>query len=223
MCGVFGFIGTDGQTLPLKTIKRMAIVTEKRGPHAFGFAWVDSRNHIHSYRQPGRISDNLDTLDMAKDARMLIGHCRWATHGDPLDSINNHPHPCDGGWMVHNGVIGNHYHLADEYDLQQSGDCDSEILALLIENMNGDRVERCIRSVALTEPHPLVMLGLWARPGRLIAVRRGNPLSLSRTKRGYFLASRETGMPGKPKSIRDHSVLQFTTCKGTVTATQCPF
>jgi hypothetical protein len=39
------------------------------------------------------------------DARMLIGHLRFATHGKPEENINNHPHPADGGWIVHNGVV----------------------------------------------------------------------------------------------------------------------
>ena len=91
--------GSGGGGLPgrggpdLKLLRRLATVTEQRGPHAFGFAWVDGRGRLRSYRQTGRITDHLGLLAAARDARLLIGHTRWATQGDPADNLNNHPTP----------------------------------------------------------------------------------------------------------------------------------
>ena len=70
---------------------------------------------------------------MARNARMLVGHCRWATHGDPRNNLNNHPHPADGGWIVHNGVVHNHEDLRRRVRPLAVTECDSEVLGLLIE------------------------------------------------------------------------------------------
>jgi len=100
MCGVFGFVSSGEGRLNLAALKRIARVTESRGPHAFGFAWIDGRGRLHCFKQTGRITDSLALLGMAAGARMLIGHCRYATHGDYRQNINNHPHAADGGWIV---------------------------------------------------------------------------------------------------------------------------
>ena len=105
MCGVFGFVSRNQGRVDLQVLRRVAQATERRGPHAFGFAWIDRRGRLKCYKQTGRVGDHLGLLGMAADARMLIGHCRFATQGSPADNINNHPHPADGGWLVHNGQV----------------------------------------------------------------------------------------------------------------------
>jgi hypothetical protein len=48
-------------------------------------------------------------------------------------NINNHPHPADGGWIVHNGVVRNYERLVRDRRLCPVSECDSEVLGLLIE------------------------------------------------------------------------------------------
>lgn len=214
MCGVFGFIADGSGKLNLNLIERIARVTERRGPDAFGFAWIDRHGKIHAFKQTGRISHALPILAMAADARMLIGHCRYATHGDFRSNINNHPHPCDGGWIVHNGTLPRYELMIEDYNLLPVGSCDSEVLALLVEKFTGKIAHRCAKAVEAIAPdaghQPLVMLGLWSRPNRLTVVRRGNPLHWSRTSQGIYIASLAEGMPGKPAAVRDGSVHVFT-------------
>jgi glucosamine 6-phosphate synthetase-like amidotransferase/phosphosugar isomerase protein len=220
MCGVFGFVSNGGQ-MSLTHLKRIARVTETRGSHAFGLAWIDAAGRLRMFKQTGRISDHLSVLGMAKGARMLIGHCRFATHGDYRNNANNHPHPADGGWIVHNGVIPYHEEVIEEHNLLAQTDCDSEVLGLLIESGSGTLQERCRKAVELAVPSrgggnlfsaesPLVMLGLWSRPGRLIAVRRGNPLHFGITADGTYLASLPNDMPGEVKAVRNNTVQEFT-------------
>jgi glucosamine 6-phosphate synthetase-like amidotransferase/phosphosugar isomerase protein len=221
MCGVFGFVSREGGRIDVERIGRIAEVTERRGPHAFGFAWIDRRGRLKCYKQTGRITDHLGLMMMAADARMLIGHCRWATQGDPADNINNHPHPADGGWIVHNGQIRDYRQLVDAFDLYPVSACDSELLGLLFEQAQGSILHRCRSAVqavsSCREPgslfnraQPLVLLGLWPRPDRLVAVRQGNPLHYGRTEKGYYLASLADGLPGPVHSLPDGSACLFT-------------
>jgi len=214
MCGVFGFVSRDGRGPDLVALERIARVTEQRGPHAFGFAWIDGRGRLRCYKQTGRVSDHLGLLRMAADAVLLIGHCRYATHGSPAQAINNHPHPADGGWIVHNGTLPLYEGLVAQLDLHPVGDCDSEILGLLVERARGSIVDRCRAAVRTATGallrQPLVLLGLWARPARLVVVRQGNPLCVAQAGGGTYLASLSEGMPGRPAALPDDSVRLFT-------------
>jgi glucosamine 6-phosphate synthetase-like amidotransferase/phosphosugar isomerase protein len=145
---------------------------------------------------------------MAEDARYLIGHCRFATHGRPEDNHNNHPHPCDGGWLVHNGVIVNYDSVVQRFGLRPVSQCDSEVLGLRVEQETGDYLDRCVEAVLSVEKSSLVMLGLW-KPGRVIAVRQGNPLHVGATPRGYYLASLADGLPGKVKLLPDNTAYEI--------------
>jgi glucosamine 6-phosphate synthetase-like amidotransferase/phosphosugar isomerase protein len=221
MCGVFGFVSCDGGRPDLGVLARVARVTERRGPHAFGFAWIDGRGRLKCYKQTGRIGDHLGLLAMAADARMLVGHCRFATQGDPADNINNHPHPADGGWIVHNGQLPRYDELLRDFGLYPVSACDSEVLGLLVERARGTVLERCRAAVRAACPEgeagslfgrrpPLVLLGLWPRPGRLVAVRRGNPLHCGGTAKGLYLASLADGLPGAVGTMDDETACLFT-------------
>lgn len=208
MCGVFGFVAKDKGELNMKILERIARVTQRRGPHAWGMAWIDSRGRLKMFKQSGRISDSLGLLTMARDARMLIGHCRFATQGDPENNLNNHPHTCDGGFIVHNGVIHDYREIQDKHDLHPVTDCDSETLGLLIEQGAGDLLTRCVKATNAVTGSPLVLLGLW-KPDRLVVVRRGNPLHTGETNRGYYLASLADGLPGEVNAVKNFEALEY--------------
>src|SRR5262249_29288752 len=144
-----------------------------------------------------------------------------ATQGDPADNINNHPHPTDGGWIVHNGQVRNYRQLVDAFDLAPVSACDSEVLGLLIEQGAGSVFDRCRDAVDLVEDRedegtlfawqqPLVLLGLWPRPDRLVAIRRGNPLHRAEAAEGYYLASLPDGLPGTVRALPDNAGCLFT-------------
>lgn len=211
MCGVFGFVSHDDSGPDLKVLSKIARVTERRGPHAFGFAWLDSRGVLKMFKQTGRISDHLGLLAMAKDARMLIGHCRFATQGDPANNLNNHPHACDGGWIIHNGMIHEYTNLIADYDLHPVTSCDSETLGLLIEDFQGTLTERCIAAARLVDS-PLVLCGLWSRPAQLVIVKKGNPLSIGMSEKGdhYYFASLPEGLPGEVVAPKQNTAIRFT-------------
>ena len=209
MCGVFGFIASGkGGRFDVDRMEAIALDTQTRGRHAHGLAWIDSRNRLRAYKSAGAIGDNLGVIDLAGDARMLIGHCRWATNGDPSENINNHPHPCDGGWLVHNGIVFNHEPLRWEWELQPTSQCDSEIIAQLIETLDGTLLARAVGAVEQLEG-PAVVVGLWARPARMLVVRRGKPLHVEYDSSGnVYFASLPCAL-NDPDRLRDNTARLF--------------
>jgi glucosamine 6-phosphate synthetase-like amidotransferase/phosphosugar isomerase protein len=202
MCGVFGFITKNGRGPNLARLKRIALETELRGRHAFGLAWLGGDNKLRTFKRPGSASENLDDLDRCQGATIVVGHCRYATHGNPRDNGNNHPHIAGRGFMVHNGVVLNHAEIARRHRLVQRSECDSEVLGLLLAHFPGKLVTRAAR-VAETALGRLTILGVWRNPARLLIVRNGNPLSFGETDGGYYFGSLPDGLPGLVTAIGD--------------------
>lgn len=209
MCGIFGYVAKQDKAVDLSILRRIATITETRGPHAWGLAWVDSRGKMRNYKQTGRVSDSLGLLAMAKDARMLIGHCRWATHGDPANNLNNHPHDGGDAWVVHNGVIVDYREIAERHDLEMVTECDSEVLGLMLQKFGGKPMARAARACReAMGSSPFATMMLW--PDRLIAARANRqPLHVGETRDAYYLASLGWGLPGLVKQIADGQILEY--------------
>jgi len=219
MCGIFGAIKTGSTSITLAAIKAVASEQEARGMHAFGVAWIDSDNRLHQYKAEGRISQHLEIFDRMQNAKAIIGHTRYSTHGDPDHLINNHPHSCDGGWIVHNGVVSNHQDLNDQYDLLPTSECDSETLALLIQTLDGTLLERVAETVNLVETDaPLCIAGIWQRTNRVAIARRGNPLMMSEGKAGnLYFGSLGMSLPGEAKDVPADTAFLYDLTSGRTT------
>ena len=210
MCGIFGFVAKKN-TIDLRVLERIARQTETRGRHAFGFAWVDQRGRLKMFKSQGRITDHLSLLRMAEGARMLIGHCRFATHGKPSNNLNNHPHPVDGGWLVHNGVIGAYREIIRENHLRPVTHCDSEVLGLLVERAaDGSLFDRVCEAAETCADRDLAMAALWRDPRELILVRAGNPVHVADVSGGYWFASLKKGLPDGAYMLRNNTAVSFT-------------
>lgn len=129
-----------------------------------------------------------------------------------MHKINNHPHPSDGGWIVHNGTIHNHRFLVSSHGLAPSSECDSEVAGLLIEELNGTIRERVRKTVNLCDG-PLAIAGLWARPQRLVIARRGKPLHFGVTEECCYFASLAGVLPN-PKRCLNNTVRTLTQSGG---------
>ncbi len=163
------------------------------------------------FKSPGRITQWDETMTyLLRDARVLIGHCRWATHGHQSNNANNHPHPVDAGWLVHNGVIRNHRTLARDFGLCRSTDCDSEVIGLLFEQHGGTRLQRLANTCALIDSPPFACLALWGKPRQVIAARNGHPLHFGMNGADCYVASLPGALPGKALPVPDRTLIDFT-------------
>ena len=202
MCGIFGYVTNSGRGPDVARLKQIAAETQTRGHHAFGLAWLGTDGAIYTFKRPGPATANLGDVDACRGATVVIGHCRWATHGRPEDNHNNHPHPAGRGWFVHNGVVLNHASLVRRFRLTPQTECDSEVLGLLISRFPGALGLRAARTAGVAEG-PLAVLGLWRNPARLLVVRNGNPLCFGQTDDGFYFGSLPWGLPGKVAEIKD--------------------
>ena len=209
MCGIFGYITSEGEGPEIARLRRIALVTQSRGDHAFGLAWLDADGAIHTFKRPGPAKAHLDELERCRNAVVVVGHCRWATHGPPRDNRNNHPHAAGAGFLVHNGVIFNHQQLVRQYGLAQRSQCDSEVLGLLMARCAGSIVQRSAWTVARVQGD-LAMLGVWRAPARLLVSRRGRPLCFGQGRHGYYFASLPESLPGQIMAVADYSTRVLT-------------
>lgn len=113
MCRILGFsMGETPEDLDNGEIAALlfpALVAG--GPHAYGWMTWDGESIEHQ-KFPGRADTKqawegiLEDVD--PEARWMVGHTRFATHGSPERNINNHPVLHRDLIGVHNGVLSNH-------------------------------------------------------------------------------------------------------------------
>ena len=204
MCGIFGFITREGEGPEIARLRRVALITQTRGMHAFGLAWLEANGRFGTFKRPGPAQSYLDELERCRNAVIMVGHCRYATHGSPQDNRNNHPHRAGGGYLVHNGVIHNHQELTRHYHLHPESQCDSEVLGLLMARGRGTIAQRSAWA-ANQAAGEFAILGIWRHPHRLLVARRGRPLCFGQGSDGYYFASLPTSLPGRVQEIADES------------------
>jgi glucosamine 6-phosphate synthetase-like amidotransferase/phosphosugar isomerase protein len=209
MCGIFGYLSLNGMNPSLERLRNLARITETRGRQAFGYAWMDRAGQIYTHKQPGRITDNLELLDMmTDDCIAIIGHCRLPTNGTPQDNRNNHPHKAGSGWYVHNGTIRNYRWLINRFSIRTSTGCDSEVLGLLYNKKRGRSAERIKHAIKKTESTGLTMAGLWPRHFALAHVS-GRPLHIGWNRRGIYFASLRPHLPENVRRIVTDKLYEY--------------
>lgn len=211
MCGIFGYVAKRDKPVDMRALARVAEITMRRGPHAWGLAWVDRTGDLRNFKQAGPIVDSLGLLGMAEGSQLLIGHCRFATHGDPADNDNNHPHAAgDDAFLVHNGVIHHYEHLARKHRLRLDTACDSEVVAKMLAKFRGKPLGRMVKACSeAMGVAPFAAMALW-RDRLLATATNGQPLHIGETKNAFWLASLPHGLPGVVRQFPAGKVLEFT-------------
>lgn len=108
---------------------------ERQGCDSVGLGMLVGRQ-IQRRRAAGSIS-SLEVLlaDAPVFATTVIGHTRWATHGESCRR-NAHPHASARVAVVHSGIVENHRELRAELEwegVQFRSETDSEVIVWLLD------------------------------------------------------------------------------------------
>lgn len=190
MCGIIGYAGKRNTAeVLLDGLQKL----EYRGYDSAGIALMQS-DGIRVYKTQGKVAALAAQLaqESTADARLGLGHTRWATHGEP-SFVNSHPHRYGKVTLVHNGIIENERKIREK--LKQSGiqpisETDTELIAVLMDcQYTGDPVQAIRKTVAQLEGSYALGILFEDQPGRIYAIRKDSPLILGRGDGEAFLAS----------------------------------
>ncbi|MCX7821592.1 MAG: glutamine--fructose-6-phosphate transaminase (isomerizing) [Brevinematales bacterium] len=195
MCGIVGYIGKGNvKEILLDSLQRL----EYRGYDSAGIALLDTSNKIEIFKKTGRISNlRLDLHSVNSQAKMGIGHTRWATHGG-VTNENAHPHfDCGNNIaLVHNGIIENYNvlkNLLEKKGHKFNSETDTEILVHLIEDIyKTEKIsleESVIKALNLVQGTYGIALISSYEPNKIICARNGSPLVVGMGQNEMFVAS----------------------------------
>ena len=152
MCGVFGVVVEPSERVRSSDLRRLVErlygLSESRGKEAAGLVVTVGNELIASKAAVRgarfiRLADArraLALLDGAHDVdgRIVAGHTRMVTNGDPADYGNNQPVVGERVAVIHNGIIVNDLALWDaEPDLERHHEVDTEVFLRLVERSLG--------------------------------------------------------------------------------------
>ncbi len=199
MCGIIAYIGPN-EALPrlVEGLKRM----EYRGYDSAGVA-LAVPSGLWSRKQVGRVAGLTDHLREAPEARVGLGHTRWATHGGLTDP-NAHPHVDQGERIavVHNGIIENSSDLRAMLEgdgITFRSETDTEVLPHLIRKFyQGDPAAAVRQALARVRGTYGIAVLFADHPDLLVAARNGSPLVVG-------LGQGETLVASDPQAIVGHT------------------
>ncbi len=192
MCGIIAYAGSRSCTgLLYQGLRKL----EYRGYDSAGLS-VLVDGSIEVVRAVG----NMDSLERElkgnghADARLGLGHTRWATHGRP-SSENAHPHSdCSGKIsIVLNGIIENYAGLKEKLAREGhrfTSETDAEVVAHLIEkHYDGDLLEAVRRTYADIAGHFAFCAIHSGHPQMIAGARKECPLLVGVGEEEVFVAS----------------------------------
>ena len=195
MCGIFGCISDDAAMIVLEGLRKL----EYRGYDSAGLAAIfdHGNGQIETERTTGYVSDLVSKANgRFKDAKVSIGHTRWATHGGVTDS-NAHPHTSNDGMItiVHNGIIENASILlnkVEELGYSVKSETDSELFVHLFHHELNAREETPLQAFKRTIQQ---LEGSWAIAAiiadsdSILVARNGAPLVIGRGMGSIMVSS----------------------------------
>ncbi|MFO7905421.1 MAG: glutamine--fructose-6-phosphate transaminase (isomerizing) [Planctomycetota bacterium] len=232
MCGIVGYVGTDGaMEFLVEGLRRL----EYRGYDSAGVGTLGADGGFSVTKTVGRIDNLARALGPTPDTGSIgIGHTRWATHG-PATQENAHPHLDNSERIavVHNGVIENFQQLREQ--LEKLGHTfasatDSEVIAHLVSHCLSDAEKAKAESGEPADRHDILLQAVTEaltqlrgtyglvvlfqdHPELMIAARLGSPLVLGIGRGEHYVASDASPLAGYADKIvylADHQLALVT-------------
>jgi len=195
----------------LETFSRLLLLSEPRGPHATGVAWIagDGAYQLEKAPMPARqfvlTPGYLHWLAaVPMDVTALLGHTRWPTRGTVHDPANNHPlvaslapdtpncsAPAPALLLTHNGVVDQPDRLAAQWGLPRQAAVDSEVLlqlAVWSSGPSGVDVPAYLAWLAQVPGRMALAVCDTRQPHWVLLVRGTMPLALAWHRRRRLLA-----------------------------------
>lgn len=197
MCGIVGYLGErDAVPVIINGLKRL----EYRGYDSAGISVLDE-NGLKLVKCKGKVSDLEAKMNGGLgQARIGIGHTRWATHGEPND-INAHPHSSNSGDLVliHNGIIENYASIKKALTTRGfsfESETDTEVLVNLIEDIRlaeDISLEKAVR-IALNQVIGAYSIAVFDKNNsdEIVVAKKGSPLVVGIGEDEFFVASDAT-------------------------------
>ena len=198
MCGILGVclnINISRSEDDLMQIKLdfadLLSAAEVRGTDAAGVYIVNKDSEIVYHKAPvaGSVLADSDSLwDMLNEyvsekTVAIIGHTRFATHGDPADNDNNHPifdHPIIG---VHNGMIRNHEKLNKRFAKAAEVDSAAIMALLRVKSKNAPmKIETLTDNLHELDGPFAIAVADSRKPDGIFMARNHNPVNFFRER-----------------------------------------
>jgi len=200
MCGLVGLLAGRQQKRRPKDIEaltdtftRLLLLSEHRGPHATGVAWVKQDGTMQVAKEPlparqfvqsGAYIDWL--LGVDREITYLMGHTRWPSHGSVMNPANNHPLclPVGDDGMVltcHNGTLDGIQRHFERLRLPRTAQVDSELLARIAQRhagITGIDLEAVLDDFSHLDGRMSLALLATTRPEEIILLKGNMPLEV---------------------------------------------
>ncbi|MBQ7286127.1 MAG: glutamine--fructose-6-phosphate transaminase (isomerizing), partial [Candidatus Gastranaerophilales bacterium] len=196
MCGIIGYIGNKkASDILIAGLSHL----EYRGYDSSGIALMEE-SKVNIFKAQGKLINLVNVLkdkdSITSNAKIGIGHIRWATHGLPT-TTNAHPHTCNckNLSLVHNGIIENYQELKEELiklGCVFQSQTDTEVAAHLIAHeysKTKDLLKAMQEAVKKIEGAFALCVIHKNEPDKIVVAKRNAPLVIGVGEGENFIAS----------------------------------